>query len=131
MIDGSRALSEERDRLGCRVRAVAADLEFRPFSRRCPDAMGLGRACFVLRWPFLPQVRSTATAAIAPPGGRRVLSRISLRDKLPGNPAQDCANRSPGLLGDGLRHAQQLEVILVPNPRIPFTFQEKNDACRR
>lgn len=57
--------------------------------------------------------------------------QISLRSKLPGNPAQDCSQLLKGLLGRGLRHAEQPRSPDVPNPRIHFTFEEKNDASRR
>lgn len=53
--------------------------------------------------------------------------RISLRGKLAGNPAEDCADRYPGI---ALRHGTHDGGCLVPKTRNLFTFEGKEDARR-
>lgn len=99
---GSRTLSVGLcNRPGCRIAAGAASL-VNP-SGRTSRRWGLV-VRFMLR-SALPQVRSIAPSASRP--SRRDGALISLRSKLPGNPAQDCSQLLKSLLGRGLRHAQQ------------------------
>jgi hypothetical protein len=95
-------------------------------------AIGFGSFRFTLPVVAPPQLdRSVAPPVLTHPVGRRSLlngrvfrARTLLLDKLPGNPEQDFANRSPSLLRNvRLRHVRNMTE--TPCPKLPQRIRAK------